>query len=218
MSERSSVHKCLTVIDDLYNMLRMARKPFGAPDNAVISREDFTRKLDQLRQSLPETLATARQYVDNYTQIMQQAQQECTALRVNADQEAAQKLAEAQQVMDAASRTLQEASAKAGAEAQVIIDKANADANVIVEAARQEAQRIVNDAAAKAAQMVEQEDILRRARIAAEEVQADTQQEMTEMRHMTFDYLDRVMEHVDRFLSERLTELRRERTDLNNHR
>ena len=229
MAERSSVHMCLALITDMQAILRQARKSFGSQDNVVVNRKELSDKLDDLRTSLPETLATARQYVDNYTQIMQQAEQDCTARRTHAEQESARLTSEAQQALDEANAKLQQVTDQANAQAkiiidqsnaqaQAIIDKANADANVIVDAARQEAQRIRNDAAAKAEQMIEQEDILRRARIAAAELKTDTEHELTEMRRMTFDYLDRVMEHVDRFLSDRLTEMRRERTELNNHR
>jgi len=59
---------------------------------------------------------------------------------------------------------------------------------------------------------------LRRARAAAGEVTADAQAEMARLRQMTFDYLDNVMEHIDRSLSDSLSELRMERNELNNHR
>lgn len=229
MAERSSVHMCLALITDMQVILRQARKSFGSQDNVIVNRRELSDKLDDLRRSLPETLATAREYVDNYEQIQQQARQDCDARRAHAEQESARLIGEAQQALDAANTKLQQVTDQANAQAKGIIDQANAQAqgiveqvntsaNTIVEAARQEAQRIISDAAAKAEQLVEQEEILRRARITATEVQADTQQELTEMRRMTFDYLDRVMEHVDRFLSDRLTEMRRERTELNNHR
>ena len=92
------------------------------------------------------------------------------------------------------------------------------EATAIMEGARAEAQRVLQDAAAKADQMVEEEEILRRARAAAGEATADAQAEMARLRQMTFDYLDNVMEHIDRSLSESLSDLRMERNELNNHR
>ena len=223
MAERSSVHQCFNLIDDLYAMIQQARRPLGGQQDAgVINRREMTRVLDKLRDALPDSMRNARDYVDNYAQIIQQTEQDCTAKRVNAEQTAAKLVADAQQQADAilqqAQRQAEETVAAANAQAQSTVDRANSEATATMSAARQEYQRIINDAAMKADQMVEQDDVVRRARATAEEVQADTQREMVQMRQMTFDYLDRVMELIDRQLSDSLTELRMQRTELNNHR
>lgn len=219
---RSSAHQCVNLINDMYGILSKARRAFIGQDSYVISKQEMLEKLDQLRATLPEALTQAIQYVDAHEQILQQAEQDCRAKRTAADQEAGQKIADADHyAADKMSKADQQASAtvaQANQTAQQTIAQATQEATAIMEGARAEAQRVMQDAAAKADQMVEEEEILRRARAAAGEATADAQAEMARLRQMTFDYLDNVMDHIDRSLSESLSDLRMERNELNNHR
>jgi len=222
MAHRSAAHQCINIINDMYGTLNRARRAFMGQDSYIISKTEMLEQLDLLRSSLPDALSKAVEYVKEYDNIITQTNQECNAKRINAEQTASQTIADANQqaseTIASANRQAAETLSNAQRSAQETIQKATQEATAIMEGARAEAQRVLAEAAAKAEQMVEEEDVLCRARAAASEVTADTQAEMTRMRQMTFDYLDGVMDHIDRCLSETLSDLRMERGQLNNHR
>ena len=66
--------------------------------------------------------------------------------------------------------------------------------------------------------MVEEENIVRRARVESDEIREKTQQEMTQLRKNTLDYVDRQLMDVDRSLSEMLNGIRLERNEVRNRR
>ena len=111
-----------------------------------------------------------------------------------------------------------DATSKAERAARDTLAKAQSDANATIEAARSEANRILEDAQRRAQVLVSQEEIVRRARVEASEAKQNMQEELALLRQNTFDYLDGVMEQLDRHLSKTVSDLRLERSELNNHR
>ena len=85
MAEKSAVHYCLSVITDVRNNLLQARRAFMGQDSVIVNKRELLDKLDDLYDKLPETLKTAKIYVEEHAHIMQQAEQECNTKRISAE-------------------------------------------------------------------------------------------------------------------------------------
>ena len=86
--------------------------------------------------------------------------------------------------------------------------------HVIVETARGvEYGRVVSDI-----MEVEEENIVRRARVECEELRENARQETAELHKNTLDYIDSLLADTDRKLSELLNNIRLERNEIRNHR
>lgn len=200
----SSAEQCIAIIHDLERMLADARGSFRDQQTCVINREMFRNKLRVLSSSLPGAVRTATEYVSSINAIRQQTEQDCTTQRRDAEQRAEQLMSDARQNADHTRAEADQQLAQSRAEAQAIIDNARAEAN-----------RIIADAQQQAQQMLQRETILRRARVEASELRDTTQMEMNALRSRVFDYLDCAAADLDHHLAEVLTNLRRERGNLN---
>lgn len=78
--------------------------------------------------------------------------------------------------------------------------------------------RILEEAQRKSQNLISQEEIVRKARVEASEMQDSAVSETTQLRKNTYDYLDELLGAADQKLTELLNDLRLERTELNNHR
>ena len=77
---------------------------------------------------------------------------------------------------------------------------------------------MLEDAEKKARQMIEEENIVRRARVESEEIREKTQQETAQLRKNTLDFVDGQLMEADRSISELLNAIRLERNEVRNHR
>lgn len=211
MAANGSIEQCMVILREISGTIVNARKAFMSGDACVVSREALLDRLDQLQRSLPGAVNTAMEYVKNIQMIQQQAEQDRTAMLRDAQNQAQQMLQDAQQKSQAATSAAEYA-------AQETHRKSQEEATSCVEAARAEAARILEDAQRRAQALVGQEEIVRRARVEAKELKEGAQEEILQVRQNTFDYLDGLMEAMDRRLSETINDLRMERTELNNHR
>ena len=74
------------------------------------------------------------------------------------------------------------------------------------------------DAEKKARQMIEEENIMRRARVESDEIRQKAQEETTQLRKNTLDFVDRQLMDADRAISEMLNAIRLERNEVRNRR
>lgn len=207
----NSIEKCLSLIQEISDTVENARKAFMGKDECIVNRPRLLECVHTLENSLPSVVQAASDYAHNIQRIQQDAEQQRNATIMDARQRATQMLSEAQQQAS-------DATSKAERAARDTLAKAQSDANATIEAARSEANRILEDAQRRAQVLVSQEEIVRRARVEASEAKQNMQEELALLRQNTFDYLDGVMEQLDRHLSKTVSDLRLERSELNNHR
>ena len=74
------------------------------------------------------------------------------------------------------------------------------------------------DAEKKARQLVEEQSIVRRARVECDELRESARQEASELHKNTLDYMDSLLAETDRKLSELINNIRLERNEIRNHR
>ena len=77
---------------------------------------------------------------------------------------------------------------------------------------------MLEDAEKKARQMVEEESIIRRARVECDEIREKTQQETAQLRKNTMEFMDQQLMEADRSISEVLNAIRLERNEVRNRR
>ena len=77
---------------------------------------------------------------------------------------------------------------------------------------------MLEDAENKARQLVEEENIVRRARVECDELRESARQEASELHKNTLDYIDSLLAETDRKLSELINNIRLERNEIRNHR
>ena len=70
----------------------------------------------------------------------------------------------------------------------------------------------------KAAELVEQESIVRRARVESDELKENARQEAANLHKNTLDYIDSLLAETDRKMSELINNIRLERNEIRNHR
>ena len=102
-----------------------------------------------------------------------------------------------------------------------ILENASAQAQNMVNDATRKAQqirRIVEDAEKKAQELVEEENIVRRARVESDELRENARQEAANLHKNTLDYIDSLLAETDRKMSELLNNIRLERNEIRNHR
>lgn len=211
MPSRSSVSRCIALLNDLSNSVTDAKKvPFSA-GSCIINQTQFLNMVQELKDSLPSAFNTASEYVKNINSIQQQAEQESKTLLRDSQYQS-------QKAIDEANIKAKETLDQAEQQARAVTDKANADAAAILANAQQQAEQLLANAQREAEAMKERESVLRLARVEASELRETTKQEMGMLRQNTFDYLDGILDQVDRALADTITGLRRERSELNQHR
>ena len=77
---------------------------------------------------------------------------------------------------------------------------------------------MLSEAEKKAQQLVEEESIVRRARVECDELRESARQEAAELHKNTLDYMDSLLADTDRKLSELINNIRLERNEIRNHR
>ena len=86
------------------------------------------------------------------------------------------------------------------------------------QAAKAEAQRIIQDAEKKAAELVEEENIVRRAKVESEELRESAKEDAANLHRNTLDYIDSLLAETDRKMSELINNIRLERNEIRNRR
>ena len=66
--------------------------------------------------------------------------------------------------------------------------------------------------------MIEEESIVRRARVESDEIREKAQQETAQLRKNTLDFVDRQLQDAGRSISEMLNAIRLERSEVRNRR
>ena len=74
------------------------------------------------------------------------------------------------------------------------------------------------EAEKKANELVEEESIVRRARVESEELRENARQEAANLHKNTLDYIDSLLAETDRKMSELINNIRLERSEIQNHR
>ena len=103
-------------------------------------------------------------------------------------------------------------------EVQLCFGNVDARAGEVGNAAERVCQGETALAFIQASQLVEEESIVRRARVESDELRESARQETAELHKNTLDYMDSLLAETDRKLSELINNIRLERNEIRNHR
>ncbi len=207
--DSSAIRKMLSIIADLEQTASTAKRSlFSGGSMVTIDRSVLEAKLRQLSAAVPTAVTAAKTVIDSEESILSEAKAEHDRLINEANQYASDTTSKAE---SEAARLAEESQKKAAETTQ----EAQARAQGILAGAQTDYRRIIDEAQQQAQFLVSQEEVLRRATVAADELRQRTEAEMADLRTKTFDYLDSVMDQLDRRFTDTVTDLRAERSELN---
>lgn len=215
---RDSVDQCMTILRELEDGVKGARKGFINGDSCVISRRYLEEKIEQMHANLPDALRQAETMLREESQIRAQTDQECKDRLTHAQSQAQQLVADAQRQLTQAQAEVQQAQAQAERTVQDAARRAQEEAARILQQARSDADAMHAQAEAECRELVSEENVYRMATVEADELRENVHKELTEIRQNTFDYLDHMMAEADRMLSELVNDVRMERGEFSKRR
>lgn len=205
--ERDAMETFKKKMRDLEEVISKGKRvPFSSL--VTVDRESALTIIDDLYHALPGALNEAETLVQNQITIMKEANEYADKTRRAADGEAAKVKADLQ------ART-QQTEAQLQQRAQDVATQANQQAAATVREAQEKAARIVADAESQAEQMVSEQEIVARANLQAEDLRQSTQEEIERLYTDVYGHVDEVLIAVDRALSDKLTEIRMMRQQMN---
>ena len=206
-----SSEECLKAVSILLEELKNAKRSLMNSESCIVNRSLMQAQLEYLRDNLPDTVKKAAEIVREEETIRSETEQKRKEILENASMQA-------QNMVNEASKNAQQIMEQANREANELADRAEKEAMARMEAASAETNRMLSDAEKKAQQLVEEESIVRRARVECEELRESARQEASELHKNTLDYMDSLLAETDRKLSELINNIRLERNEIRNHR
>lgn len=167
----------------------------------TIDQNRVVTLINTIKSELPTVIVQAEGIVNNEKVIIDEANEH--AMRIKGQ---AQALAN-QYLQDAKQRAAQyeDASAQKANEA---LSKAQQHAAAITQEAEEQVRAMLAEANAKANQMVSEQEVLTRAKMEAENLQQATQEEVGRLYSDVYSHIDDVLAQLDRTISEKLTDIR----------
>lgn len=206
-----SSEECLKAVNILFEELKNAKRSLISSEGCIVNRNLMQAQLEYLRDNLPDTVKKAAAIVQEEETIRNETEQKKREILENAS-------VQAQNMVNEASQNAQQIMEQANREANDLVDRATKEATARMESASAETNRMLSDAEKKAQQLVEEESIVRRARVECDELRESARQEAAELHKNTLDYMDSLLAETDRKLSELINNIRLERNEIRNHR
>lgn len=206
-----SSEECLKAVNILFEELKNAKRSLISSEGCIVNRNLMQAQLEYLRDNLPDTVKKAAAIVQEEETIRNETEQKKREILENAS-------VQAQNMVNEASQNARQIMEQANREANDLVDRATKEATARMEAASAETNRMLSDAEKKAQQLVEEESIVRRARVECDELRESARQEAAELHKNTLDYMDSLLAETDRKLSELINNIRLERNEIRNHR
>ena len=207
----NSAQECLHAISIMSDELRNAKRSLMNSEGCTVNRGLMLAQLEYLQDNLPETVKKAAAIVQEEETIRNETEMKRKEILESA-------AAQAQNMVNEATQKAAGIMEQANNEANSLVDRASREATARMEAAAGEAKRMVDDAEKKALQLIEEESIVRRARVECDELRESARQEASELHKNTLDYMDSLLAETDRKLSELINNIRLERNEIRNHR
>lgn len=210
-SDINSPELCVKAIRVLKQELANAKKSWLSSETCTVNRGIMQAQLDYLDDNLPDTVTKAAEIVREQETIRVETEEKKNQILNDAQ-------SQAQDLVTQASNKANSMMEQANYQANALMDKAQKEAMACVDAAKAEAARMLEDAEKRAQQLVDEENIVRRAKAQSDELREKTQNEMTQLRKNTLDFVDAQLAGADRALSDVLNGIRLERNEVRNQR
>ena len=218
----SDVRSFVDQLQRLQEMLEGAKKSLFKRDSRVVDKAELDQIASALAASVPEILPKASAIVTDEAGIIEAAQAQAKQLVDAATQEATRIAEQSRADYEAMVARINEAKEKAAqmerdceARRLELASQAQEQANSIVEDGKRQAAQIAADAQAEAERLVSEDNIFRRAQMAAQELTEATNNEMGQLRQRTFTLLDGLMGKGESYITSLVQELHQERENLN---
>ena len=173
----------------------------------MVERELVKGLVDEITTNLPTVFAECEGVVQNQISIISEANERAEQTKQNATMRA-------NQFVNDAKAQAQQMTAQAQQQAQDMVQKAQQQAAGMVKEAQEQATRLVKDAENRARQLVSEQEITARANMEAEELRQSTQQEIEKLYGDVYHHIDDVLAQRDRSISEKLTDIRMTRQQI----
>ncbi|MBE5769574.1 MAG: ATP synthase F0 subunit B [Clostridiales bacterium] len=205
-NKATSLQEFINTLQDLQDYINNAKRiPFTA--TCTVNAQQVTDMANRLYDSAPDVVRQAQAVLLRERSILDEARAQAQKMEADAAALVVQKRVEAERL----EKEINER-AKRDSEARI------AEANALAQSIQAEAERQMRE-------KVSQENILRVARVEAEELRASTEQELAQLHDNVFNYLDDVMAEIDRQMQKSyqtmagvMGEMRQERQALHDHR
>ena len=188
----------------------------------MVDKAELDQIASALAASVPEILPKASAIVTDEAGIIEAAQAQAKQLVDAATQEATRIAEQSRVDYEAMVARINEAKEKAAqmerdceARRLELASQAQEQANSIVEDGTRQAAQIAADAQAEDERVVSEDNIFRRAQMAAQELTEATNNEMGQLRQRTFTLLDGLMGKGESYITSLVQELHQERENLN---
>ena len=218
----NEVRSFVDQLQRLQEMLEGAKSSFFSKDKCTVSRSELGQLASALAASIPDLLPKASAIVAEEGGIISAAQAQAKQVVDAANQEAARIAEQSKADYDAMVARINQAKEQAAqmerdceARRLELASQAQEQAAGIIEDGKRQAQQIQADAQAEADRLVSEDNIFRRAQMAAQELTEATNNEMGQLRQRTFTLLDGLMGKGESYITSLVQELHQERENLN---
>lgn len=167
----------------------------------TIDQNRVATLINTIKSELPTVIVQAEGIVNNEKVIIDEANEHAIRIKGQAQALATQYLQDAKQ----RAAQYEDASAQKANEA---LSKAQQHAAAITQEAEEQVRAMLAEANAKANQMVSEQEVLTRAKMEAENLQQATQEEVGRLYSDVYSHIDDVLAQLDRTISEKLTDIR----------
>ena len=187
-------------LNELYDAVYKAKRvPLSGL--CMVDQEQVTRLLEGINNEMPTVFAECEGVVANQISIISEANERAEQTKQNATTRANQFMADAK-------AQAQQMVSHAQQQAQEMLAQAQQQANAMIRDAQEQGAKMVSDAENRARQLVSEQEITARANMEAEELRQTTHEEIEKLYTDVYQHIDEVLVQLDRSLSEKLTDIR----------
>lgn len=173
----------------------------------MIDKNKALQLIKAIQNEMPSTIVECEAVLRNESTIISTAQNEAEQIKNRAQ-------AMATKYRDDTQAKVTQLQAQAAQEAGDTVSKAQREATIMVQEAQEQARAILAEAKQRADQLVSEQEILTRATTEAENLQQSTQQEVAQIYTEVYAHIDGVLAQLERSISEKLTDIRQTRQQI----
>lgn len=194
-------------LNDFQDMMANARRMPLSNTMCIVDRERIMSIAGALEADLPAAFAESESVVSNQISIINEANEHAEQTKQNATMRANQFVSDAK-------TQAQQMVSQAQQQAQDTMQKAQQQANQMLREAQEQAARMVADAENRARQLVSEQEITARANMAAEDLRQSTEEAVAKLYSDVYQHIDEMLVQLDRNFSEKLTDIRMTRQQI----
>jgi vacuolar-type H+-ATPase subunit H len=173
----------------------------------MVDKERCRKLLDEIHDHLPADMTAAQSVIENQKNIISEARTMAEQTRNDANMRASRAVNEA-------NAQAQSTVAAANRQAQDMLIKAQEQAQAMMADAKDKARQALIDAENRAKQLISEQEVVTRARMEVDEIRQNTQDEVGKLYRDVYAHIDDVLAQLDRSISEKLTDIRMTRQQI----